>query len=263
VDVLRPLKLAKLSGPEVARIGATAELVHRGKPYDSAQAWSGALHRHPGTFDGIAYTARHDDEVFCYEIFEHAAGELRGASRQTDFDQDRFWDIADIYGAGHVPCSSYAAGNLDEQKTSSRQSLAASAALASRAQHLPRRSRAPSCRWTRPKPVFQVIVWHKPTLADLDATQSSSAHFLVNLPPRNPDYLGRLLNAQRQAVGQWYLHIDRTRHAGEFDHQAACVMWHRLLRSIVEPPFGRESARTTAAKATAPNDKSVIAAGVG
>jgi hypothetical protein len=87
--------------------------------------------------------------------------------------------------------------------------------------------------------MFQVIVGDKPALADLDAAQSSSAHFLVNLPPRNPDDLGRLLNAQRQAVGQRFLDFERTRHAGKFDRQAACVMWHRL------PPFDRGAAIPT------------------
>lgn len=45
LEALRPLKLVKMSGPGLARIGATAQVVHGGKPYDSPQAWSGALHR--------------------------------------------------------------------------------------------------------------------------------------------------------------------------------------------------------------------------
>jgi hypothetical protein len=103
LEALRPLKLVKMSGPGLARIGATAQVVHGGKPYDASQAWSGALHRHSGAYDGIAYTARHDDEALCYAIFERAAGALREASRQTDLDQDWFWDIAEIYGIGLAP----------------------------------------------------------------------------------------------------------------------------------------------------------------
>jgi hypothetical protein len=57
----------------------------------------------PGVYDGIAYTARHDDEALCYAIFERAAGALREASRQTDLDQDWLWDIAEIYGVGLAP----------------------------------------------------------------------------------------------------------------------------------------------------------------
>jgi hypothetical protein len=101
--VLRPLKLVKMAGPGLARIGATAQVVHGGKPYDNPQAWSGALHRHPGNYDGIAYNARHDDEALCYAIFERAAGAVTEAARETDLDQDWFWDIAEHYGVGLAP----------------------------------------------------------------------------------------------------------------------------------------------------------------
>jgi hypothetical protein len=103
IQVQRQLKLVRLAGPGLARIGATAQVVHGGKPYDSPQAWSKALHRHPGNFDGIAYYARHDDEALCYAIFDRAAGALREASRKTGLDQDWFWDIADTYGVGLAP----------------------------------------------------------------------------------------------------------------------------------------------------------------
>ncbi len=103
LEILRPLKLVKMAGQGLARIGATAQVVHGGKPYDSPQAWSGALHRHPGQYDGIAYNARHDDEALCYAIFERAAGAVREAARETDLDQDWFWDIAEPYGVGLAP----------------------------------------------------------------------------------------------------------------------------------------------------------------
>jgi hypothetical protein len=41
------------------------------------------------------------------------------------------------------------------------------------------------------------------------------------------------------------------------------VVWHRLLRSLMEPPLGRKSARTAAIPEGVQNDKSVIAAGGG
>lgn len=44
---LRPLTLIKFSGPGLARLGATAEVVHGGLPYDTPQAWSQALRSHP------------------------------------------------------------------------------------------------------------------------------------------------------------------------------------------------------------------------
>jgi hypothetical protein len=103
LKLLRPLKLVKMAGPGLARIGATAQVVHGGKPYDSPQAWSGALHQHPATYDGIAYNARHDDEALCYAIFERAAGALREEARETDLDQDWFWDVAEPYGVGLPP----------------------------------------------------------------------------------------------------------------------------------------------------------------
>lgn len=65
LQVLRPLKLVRMTGPGLARIGATTQVVHGGKPYDIPQEWSGALHQHPGGYDGIAYNARHDDEALC------------------------------------------------------------------------------------------------------------------------------------------------------------------------------------------------------
>ncbi len=58
---LRALTLIRLGGPGLARLGATAEIVHGGLPYGTAQAWSAALHCHPAKPDGVAYTARHDD----------------------------------------------------------------------------------------------------------------------------------------------------------------------------------------------------------
>jgi RES domain len=103
LQVLRPLKLVRMTGPGLARIGATTQVVHGGKPYDIPQEWSGALHQHPGGYDGIAYNARHDDEALCYAIFDRAAGAIREASRETDLDQDWFWDIAEPYGVGLAP----------------------------------------------------------------------------------------------------------------------------------------------------------------
>ncbi len=103
LKVLQPLKLAKMAGPGLAQIGATAQVVHGGKPYDSPQAWSKALYEHPEQFDGIAYNARHDDTALCYAIFDRAAGAVLEATRETNLDQNWFWDLADIYGVGLAP----------------------------------------------------------------------------------------------------------------------------------------------------------------
>jgi len=103
LEVVRPLKLVRMAGPGLARVGATAQVVHGGKPYDNPQTWSGALYQHPGAYDGIAYNARHDDEALCYALFERAAGAMRELARRSDLDEDWFWDIAEPYGVGLAP----------------------------------------------------------------------------------------------------------------------------------------------------------------
>ena len=53
----RDLKLVRMAGPGLARIGATAEVVHGPMPYDLPQAWSAALHAHPNAYEA-AYLQR-------------------------------------------------------------------------------------------------------------------------------------------------------------------------------------------------------------
>ena len=100
---IRPLRLARLAGAGLARLGATAEVAHAGPPYAVPQAWAAALHDHPGRFDGIAYNARHDDEQRCYAIFDRAADAIDVAAREPDLDADWFWEIAELYGVGLAP----------------------------------------------------------------------------------------------------------------------------------------------------------------
>lgn len=103
LEITRDLRLAKLSGAGLARLGATAEVTHGGLPYDVPQAWSKALRHHPERLDGIAWTARHDDEALCYGLFDHPPPCVTEASRETDLDQDWFWELAERYGAGIAP----------------------------------------------------------------------------------------------------------------------------------------------------------------
>jgi hypothetical protein len=97
----RPLKLVRLTGPGLALLGATAEVPHAGLPYSAPQAWSKALKDHPARVDGIAYTARHNDQELCYALFEGAL--LTEARRVTELDDDWFWRLADSYGVGLLP----------------------------------------------------------------------------------------------------------------------------------------------------------------
>lgn len=99
----KKLTLIRLTGPGLARLGATAEVSHSGLPYDVPQAWSAALFGHPIRADGIAYHARHDDTELCYALFERSGGALAEAERQVDLDQDWFWQIAERYGVGLAP----------------------------------------------------------------------------------------------------------------------------------------------------------------
>lgn len=99
----RPLRLAQLTGPGLAKLGATAEVTHGGLPYDAPQTWSAALMDHPGGFDGIAYRARHDDREICYALFDRCAPAIEITAQITDLDQDWFWQLADRYGVGVSP----------------------------------------------------------------------------------------------------------------------------------------------------------------
>jgi hypothetical protein len=103
IRVIRALRLVKFAGAGLARLGATAEVTHGGLPYDAPQAWSKAVHALPSAPDGIAYRARHDDDAFCYAIFERAAAHIEEDSRELDIDRDWFWSLADNYGVGIAP----------------------------------------------------------------------------------------------------------------------------------------------------------------
>lgn len=80
---VKPLRLAKLYGSGLARMGATAEVTHCGqRDYARSAKWAEAIWRHPDGVDGIAYHSRHDDKQLCYAIFERAGG-LRTLERTT------------------------------------------------------------------------------------------------------------------------------------------------------------------------------------
>jgi hypothetical protein len=90
-------------GPSLAILGATAEVVHAGLPYDTPQAWSKALFEHPVRPNGIAYYASHDDEALCYAIFDRARGSVREREREINLDQSWFWQLARRYRVGVSP----------------------------------------------------------------------------------------------------------------------------------------------------------------
>ena len=103
LEVVRPLTLILFDGPGLAILGATAEVVHSGPPYDVPQSWSKALRSHPVKADGIAYSSRHDPQELCHALFDDTLPVFRELDRETDLDGDWFWDLADIYRMGRPP----------------------------------------------------------------------------------------------------------------------------------------------------------------
>ena len=99
----RAFRLVKLAGAGLAKLGATAEVTHGGLPYDAPRAWSKAIHGLPSAPDGVAYRARHDDDAFCYAIFDRAASQVEKESEMLDLDADWFWSLAETYGVGLAP----------------------------------------------------------------------------------------------------------------------------------------------------------------
>lgn len=99
----RDLTLIKLAGPGLAKVGATAEITHGPLPYDVPQRWSGELYDHPHNFDGIAYTARHDDEQLCYAIFDRANDAFEESARDPRLDSAWFFQLMDRYDVGLAP----------------------------------------------------------------------------------------------------------------------------------------------------------------
>lgn len=104
LEATAPLTFIQLDGPGLAILGATAEVIHSGgPPYPNAQSWSLELYGHPLNADGIAYTSRHDPHEICLAVFDRAAHAIREIKRETNLDDDWFWELADAYEMGQPP----------------------------------------------------------------------------------------------------------------------------------------------------------------
>lgn len=99
----RPLTLIRFDGAGLARLGATAEIVHAGLPHTAPQTWSRALYEHPVAADGIAYTSRHDPDQLCYALFGRSAPDVVVAKQITSLDADWFWELGEPYDVGRSP----------------------------------------------------------------------------------------------------------------------------------------------------------------
>jgi len=71
VEVQRKLRLVRMYGPGLARLGMTAE-VASGSDYAGSQLWSRALWEHSDKPDGILYRSRHDDSALSVALYHRA-----------------------------------------------------------------------------------------------------------------------------------------------------------------------------------------------
>jgi hypothetical protein len=75
IDSQRELVFADLTGNGLVKMGADARL--SSGSYVAARQWAQAIYDHPQAVDGIRYRSRHDDERYCYGIFDRCADELQ------------------------------------------------------------------------------------------------------------------------------------------------------------------------------------------
>jgi RES domain len=75
IDSQRELVFADLTGNGLVKIGADARI--SSGSYAVARQWAEAIHEHPQQVDGIKYRSRHDDERYCYGIFDRCANDLQ------------------------------------------------------------------------------------------------------------------------------------------------------------------------------------------
>lgn len=99
----RLLRVAQLHGPEMARLGATAEVAH-GPRYALSRRWAHALWSHPQRPDGILYTSRHDDSEHCLALFRDRCEDgLVEAEREALLRAKVLPTMLDRYGLGYDP----------------------------------------------------------------------------------------------------------------------------------------------------------------
>ena len=98
IESTQPLRLAQLHGAGLHKIGATSVIASG--PYSASRPWSLALHNHPDQPDGIAYRARHDDDVLCAAVYDRARTKLATRSTEPVLENlDRLRRLCERYDA--------------------------------------------------------------------------------------------------------------------------------------------------------------------
>lgn len=75
IQVQEPLKLVKLYGDGLAKMGAESS-VTSGTDYNLSRQWGTAIYQHPRKVDGIVYFSRHDNQQLCMGLFDQCLGKL-------------------------------------------------------------------------------------------------------------------------------------------------------------------------------------------
>jgi hypothetical protein len=100
INSQRPLLFADVTGNGLAKMGADARL--SSGSYPIARQWAQAIHDHPQKVDGIRYRSRHDDERYCYGIFDRCSSELQeqNLGNLLEFHPSLLAEILDCYDYG-------------------------------------------------------------------------------------------------------------------------------------------------------------------
>ena len=97
--VAKTLRPARLYGPGLSKMGATAAVTHG--PHTMTQSWSAALRAHPKGPDGIAYRAKHDDDEKCLALFERKSSPFELVSTTSLVDDPKtLGELLDHYDVG-------------------------------------------------------------------------------------------------------------------------------------------------------------------
>ena len=100
VEVRRDLRLVPVHGPNLARLGVTAELAS-GSDYAGAQFWLRALWEHSDQPDGILYRPRHDDSALSVALYDRAKDGLAiVGDRSLSEDAQQLARLLRRYGLG-------------------------------------------------------------------------------------------------------------------------------------------------------------------